>query len=73
MRQQPLKMKRLSPRKQLFYVECLDYEGDFDEETPKSLLSTSLSKYASLAKCRHCNYHDTFNTNFITCKKENSC
>jgi len=66
MRQVPLLMKRLSPKKQMFYVECSDYDGEFgdDEECQ------SYSKRTSFTKCRSCTHHVYFDTNNVFCNKE---
>ena len=66
MRQVPLMMKRLSKRKQLFYVECSSYDGEFGDDLPL------YSQRTSLLQCHHCSYHDTFNTNYVFCRKENN-
>lgn len=66
MRRIPLLMKRLSKKKQLFYVNCIDYDGEFgdDEECQ------TYSERTSLTKCCHCTYHSGFDTNNIDCNKE---
>lgn len=64
MRQVPLLRKRLSKKKQLFYVNCSDYNGEFENDLP------SYSQRTSLLQCRHCTHHDTFDTNYVSCNKE---